>query len=514
MVFPIILATNNCGLVGNAYTSWTLGVPEHQLSTYQEYYGTKLFNPADLGCPHPLEDRDLDDPGLTEAAEGMDPSVLLPADLTDLDPAWKSCSLLPLGLGRDPPRTLEPASNMAPRATSSQASPTTTQSVPYPHSLPKSPGPDPTSSSLPTEGRPFSTSENAVDVPLARLQKSPSVCSPSLRSHTSSSTSAKSPPPQPIGHGSSSQRPDIGPRNEAARYAKRSLTSGMPLSGTALDSALASYLSGMQAWADGMDSEASAGQLPPVAASNPYMALPKHRSAKRSRISTMTRSPFPPNSPEMQATSKAKARPGSEIPPLLSATHQSTPNSPTASALANQPGTPAFSHTTPGPPAAKAPANSPGTPPLQSAPPEPPDPKPMENESVQNEDCNQDIVVNLAITTRNADTDLSPSVPTSREPASLAPLPTQKIRVSSSDLHEASSPASNLSGVKTVTRLLPSAAITPASASSYASFVASVMGLPTTTASSGSAGGSRTCVVGAGSLWWIVFGFLVVAALS
>ena len=87
MVFPIVLATNNCGVVGNAYSSWTLGVPEHQLSTYQEFYGTKAFDPADLGCPHSLEGRDLNDPGLTEVAEGMDPSVLLPAALTDFDPS-------------------------------------------------------------------------------------------------------------------------------------------------------------------------------------------------------------------------------------------------------------------------------------------------------------------------------------------------------------------------------------------------------------------------------------------
>ena len=52
MVFPIIVATKQCGVIGNAYTSWTLGVPEHQLSTYQEYYSATPFNAADLGCPH------------------------------------------------------------------------------------------------------------------------------------------------------------------------------------------------------------------------------------------------------------------------------------------------------------------------------------------------------------------------------------------------------------------------------------------------------------------------------
>ena len=32
VIFPLIAATNDSDLVGNAYTSWTLGVPEHKIS--------------------------------------------------------------------------------------------------------------------------------------------------------------------------------------------------------------------------------------------------------------------------------------------------------------------------------------------------------------------------------------------------------------------------------------------------------------------------------------------------
>ena len=160
MVFPIILATNNCGVLGNAYTSWTLGVPEHQLSTHQECYGAQAFSPADLRCPHPIQRRDLNDQGLTETALQMDPSVLLPAAITELDPVWKGCILLPLVLGRDPPRALEPA----------KASPVAAQSVPYPHSLPKVQRPDPTSSSLPTEDEPLSAGRSTADIAATRFQ--------------------------------------------------------------------------------------------------------------------------------------------------------------------------------------------------------------------------------------------------------------------------------------------------------------------------------------------------------
>ena len=491
MVFPIIVATNNCGLVGNAYTSWTLGVPEHQLSTYQEFYGTKAFNPADLGCPHPLQGRDLDDPGLTEAAEGMDPSVLLPADLTNLDPAWKSCTLLPLGLGRDPPRALEPATNLAPQATSYQASLTASQSVPHPHSLPKSPGPIPTSSSPPTEITRLSSPDNTATSADVRLQKLPSVCSPIPRSRTSSSTSADSPSPQSIGPVSSSPNPDIRPRNEAASAVERSTTSGLSLSGAAVASSYASYTSGIEAWANGMVSEASVMRLPPVAPSNPYMALPKHRSANRHRNSTMTGSRVSQNFSEIGVTSEPQASTSSEMAPLMSATHQSTPSLPSA----------------------EIPAIFPAIPPLQSTPTAPPESNSIGNEDAQYGDCDQAIVVDLAITTTSdIGNDLSPSLSTSTESTSLAPLSIQ--RVSSSDLNEASLHAPKFSSVKTAGQGLSSIVITQASIGSYASLVTSITDRPTTSASSGSARGFEKCVAGASRLWAVGLGITIFIVLN
>ncbi len=488
MIFPIILATNDCGLVGNAYTSWTLGVPEHQLSTYQEYYGTKAFNPADLGCPHPLQGRDLEDPGLTEAAEGMDPSVLLPADLTDLDQAWKSCTLLPLGLGRDPPRALEPASNMAPKETGNQASPTAAQRVPYPHSLPTSPGPDPTLSSITAEAKASSAPEDTAGAAAAHLQKLPSVCSPVPRSRTY--LPAESSPTQPAAPEFSSPRPNIGPRREAAGIAET--TTPAPLnSGADYISATsyAAYTSGIEAWALDMQSEASVMQIPPVAPSNPYMALPKHRSAKRVLTSTMSGSGFSTRSSLTREASEPEASSSVEKLPLSSATYQATPSSSLP----------------------KAPAYLPGVLPAQSALPAPPAPTHEENESVRYEPCDQDIVVvDPAITTREAG---SPSILTSGESASLVALSSQEVSAPL-DLDGASLPASRLSSIKTLARDLSSTVATQASVSSYAGLVASLTGVSTTTASSRSTGGPQIGAAGSRSLCWTALGLVMFAVLT
>ena len=140
---------------------------DHMRSIREGY----AFNASDLGCPHLGDSTNLD---MTAAAMGQVPSFLLPASLTDLVPAWKSCSLLSMSLARDPPQVLKPATNMAPKATSHQAVPTSAQSVPYPQSIPKLPGPDPISSSLAMEDRP----SPAQEVAAASLGKLPSVCSP------------------------------------------------------------------------------------------------------------------------------------------------------------------------------------------------------------------------------------------------------------------------------------------------------------------------------------------------
>ena len=493
MVFPIILATDNCGVVGNAYTSWTLGVPEHQLSTYQEYYGAKAFNPADLGCPHPLEYRDLEDPGLTDAAEDMDPSVLLPAALTDLDPAWKSCSLLPLALGRDPPRVLEPAKNMAPKATKSQAIPTAAQSVPYPHSVPKSPGPDPTSSSLPTEDRPSSAPKDTAGGASTSPQKPASVCSPLLRSRTDSSASAGALPPEPVGPGFSSQGPDIRPRNEAASTTDMT-TAGLPLRGpdfvTGTGTGYPIDTSYISEWGKAMESEVSVAHVPPVAANNSYMVLPKHRSAKRTRISSLTGSPLSQNASQTRVTSEPEASTSLVELPVLSATSQSTPS----------------------PASAKASTNLVDLPPPQSVPPALRDPTPAENENARYEDCGQEVVVNVATTTRDADTEISSSLQISRQSATLARLSTQGR--GSLDLDGASLPASSFSSIKSVGQGLSSTAVPQASVSSYASVVASMAGLSTMTTSSASTGDPRIFAAGSGSSWWVALGLMIYALLD
>ena len=280
VVFPIILATNDCGLVGNAYTSWTIGVPEHQLSTYQQGMGTSVFNPADLGCagsdPGNIDPYELED----QANQGA-PSVVLPADLTNLDPAWKSCVLGGLDLGRDPPQALKPASNMAPKATSLDPAPTETQSVAFPHSIPKSPVADPTQSSLPTKTDFSSAPKDSVRVAIEDIQESASVCSPLPRPQTQSPSSR-------------SAAAQIGPRNDALAFdfdtAKPSpLPNSLPSSTKAYISATseAELDNAILAWESEIDSAASVGGLPPVAPSNPYLALPKHRSAKHSHTSSL-----------------------------------------------------------------------------------------------------------------------------------------------------------------------------------------------------------------------------------
>ena len=413
---------------------------------------------------------------MTTAAMGQAPSVLLPASLTDLDPAWKSCSVLSLGLGRDPPQALKPAKNMAPEATSHQAVPTAAQSVPYPHSMPKLPGPDPTSSSLPIEDRASRIPKDTVGVAAASLGKLNSVCSPVPRSRSDSSNSA------------GSQHPHIEPRDEAASTADRKTSSGLPLSGPVYVSATsaASYYSWVDAWYSELDSEASVLQVPPVAAANSYMALPKHRSKKRTQSSTMTGPTFPQNSSETRASPEQ----GASIPPMelpvLSATHPSLLSVPSA----------------------KAPTDSVGVPPPQSAPPASPDPTPAENENARYGNCDHDIVLNLAITTRNADIESSSSIQTSRQSTGLARSSTQ----TRNSLHRdsASLPASSFSSTRTVRSGLSStsAVVPQASDSSYASLVASITGLSSSPTSSDSAGGLRISVAGCGSLRWIAAGLM------
>ena len=491
MVFPIILATNKCGLVGNAYTSWTLGIPEHQLSTYQEYYGTKAFNPADLGCPPPLEGRDLNDPGLTEAAEDMDPSVLLPADLADLDPAWKSCSLLPLGLGRDPPRALQPATNMAPKLTDYQAHPTAVESIPSPHTLPKPPGPDPTSSSLPTEKRPPSAPDVTLDIAAAGLRKAPSGCLPISRSHTDLSNAAelaRSFPNHLVSTMLSPQRPALGPRNEVMNSTERRTTTGTTLSGAAYISAIsyAAYASGIDAWASALDSEYSALRVPPVAPSNPYMALPKHRSAKQLPSPTNMVSYLSQYPSEVEATSITETSASPEKLQSSSATSKSTLT----------------------PSSAKVPANFLDVQQPQSLPAAPPFLNPTENEEAQYESCHQDVVVDRSAITRDASTNLPHSVSVSSQPASLTLLTSQERsrRASSPDLAETPVSLLNLGSIQTFKSSVSSTGVTQESVGSHARTGASMTGFPIAT--------PQVCAAGSDSLWWMGISLIIFVMLN
>ena len=216
-----------------------------------------------------------------EANQGA-PSVLLPADLTALDPAWKSCVLGGLDLGRDPPRALQPASNMAPKATSHGPAPIETQSVAFPHSTPKSPGPHPTQSSQSTKTELPSNSEDSTKVAVEYVQEPSSVCLPIPRPQGS----------MPAALSSS--------RSAAAQVKPRSVLELAPAETTPLPSSVEAYISATSyaalesvvlAFESEISSDASVGGLPPVAPSNPYLALPKHRSAKRSYTSSpMTQS--------------------------------------------------------------------------------------------------------------------------------------------------------------------------------------------------------------------------------
>lgn len=329
VVFPIILATNDCGLVGNAYTSWTLGVPEHQLSTYQHGFGTSAFNPADLGCPGPdpgkLDDEyELDD----EANQGA-PSVLLPADLTALDPAWKSCVLGGLDLGRDPPRALRPASNMVPKATSHEPAPVETQSAAFPHSMPKPAGPTPSQSRPPTKTGPSSVPEDSTKLSIEPSQEPPSVCSPVHRSQTQPPTPAESPPSPLAATG-------IRPRNDDPDLAAAK-TTPLPSSVEVYISATsyAGVVGPILAWVSEMQTLASLGGLPPVAPSNPYLALPKHRSAKRSHTSPATQSqssaegstPLPMSDPAAETSLARPSAPSAAYPPAPDAPSTTAPPS-------------------------------------------------------------------------------------------------------------------------------------------------------------------------------------------
>ena len=119
VVISTIQAKNKCGNVGGVHTSLTLSYAPSQLSTIDGISGeTKVFNFADLPCPpsswnfpNPLQGNTA---ALAEFAQTYHPRILAPqSSLKALDPAWKSCSIMDVGNGYDPPRPLTPVNVMA-----------------------------------------------------------------------------------------------------------------------------------------------------------------------------------------------------------------------------------------------------------------------------------------------------------------------------------------------------------------------------------------------------------------
>ena len=119
VVVSTIQAKDKCGTVGKVHTSLTLSFAESQLSTIDGISDeTKVFNFADLPCPptswnfpNPLQGNTA---ALIDFAQTYHPRILAPqSSLKALDPAWKSCSIIDVGNGYDPPRPLTPADAMA-----------------------------------------------------------------------------------------------------------------------------------------------------------------------------------------------------------------------------------------------------------------------------------------------------------------------------------------------------------------------------------------------------------------
>lgn len=483
----MILATNACGLVGNAYTSWTLGVPEHQLSTYQQGFGTSAFNPADLGCPGPDPGK-LDDPyELEDEANQGAPSVLLPADLTGLDPAWKSCVLGGLDLGRDPPRALQPASNMAPKATGHDPAPIETLSIAFPHSTPKSPGPHPTQSSQPTSIRISSVPEDSTKVPTAHVQGPSSVCFPVPRSHPS--VPAESPPSQ-------LEAAQIRPRNDALDL-NTAKTSGLPSSVGAYISATSysGVVSPILAWVSEMQSEASVGGLPPVAPSNPYLALPKHRSAKRSLTSS-------------SVTQFLSSPINSTVPGISDPAAEASLVRPAATSAVGIPWATSSSTRTP---AMSAPLATPN--------PAPSDPKAAENGSPPYEPCGQGNGELVEITTRDARL-LSPTLRKSANLASWAATntsghspPSVEHSIGQGDPSVSSGPVSELQSTSTIGWSSSRNVTIDGSNGSGIASAAGTTGLSSTSASTHTAMGSRIHEAESEGLWIAFLGSLVCLSL-
>lgn len=152
MVINTIKAEDKCKTVGHVFTSLTLSFQENQLSTVDGMFGqTKRFDFADLPCPPEnwFTNHNIPNPIVENSAmqsnfvNAYSPVILVDRQvLKNLDPAWKSCNIVDIGNGYDPPRALVPAGVLTDDAPTLPA-----KSSPTPHSVAESPGPRQTSKS-------------------------------------------------------------------------------------------------------------------------------------------------------------------------------------------------------------------------------------------------------------------------------------------------------------------------------------------------------------------------------
>lgn len=162
--FPLVSASDSCGLIGPAVTSITLAFSPWELSTYEwnSPAGTTLaLDTADLPCG-PWNGTNHFLPELWSNSSYYQPLIVLPSKLIDVVPTWKSCTA-DIFEGQDPPRTLSPAAAMVPtpknadtHAQKSLASPS--PSIPRlplktgaGNFQPADPGPTPSSPSMPAD---------------------------------------------------------------------------------------------------------------------------------------------------------------------------------------------------------------------------------------------------------------------------------------------------------------------------------------------------------------------------
>ena len=157
VIINTLKAVDKCKTVGHVFTSLTLSFQENQLLTVDGMFQeTKLFDFADLPCPPEnwYTNDNIPNPIVGNSAwqsyyvNNYRPRILVDRkSLKTLDPAWRSCNILDIGNGYDPPRSLVPAGVLTddPPTPTDEPLSSPAKPNPVPHSLAKSPDPGRTS---------------------------------------------------------------------------------------------------------------------------------------------------------------------------------------------------------------------------------------------------------------------------------------------------------------------------------------------------------------------------------